>query len=252
MSEEYKYNKMISRFYDVVYDKILDKSGKKFYLDEISRTKGSVLEIGSGTGRIFVPALKNGADIYGIDISDHMTGVLKKKIPEKDHFRIQSANVTDFATEKKYSLIIAPFRIFSHLLTTKDQLKALNNIFHHLKKDGRFIFDVFIPKYTLMKEDIREETDFEGEYEPGKKLIRHTVMKYRNIEQIIEITFRFIYDEDGERKTDECIFPLRYYFRYELEHLLYISRFKDVSIYGDFFKNPLSKDSKDFVIDCKK
>lgn len=252
MSDEYKYNKMISRFYDVVYDKILDKSGMNFYLDEISKTKGPVLEIGSGTGRIFVPALKKGADIYGIDISESMTEILKKKISKEDHFRIQSGNVTEFSMDKKFSLIIAPFRVFSHLITTKDQLKALKNIFSHIKKDGRFIFDVFVPDYKLMQDEVREITDFDGEYEPGKKLKRHGILNYRNIEQIVDITFRFVYDENGKSKTDECKFPFRYYFRYELEHLLYISGFKDVKMYGDFYKNALAKESKDFVVECNK
>ncbi len=63
------YKEVEVRFYDVVYDSILDKSGLNFYLEEIANAGGAVLEAGTGTGRIFVPALNNGADTYGIDQS---------------------------------------------------------------------------------------------------------------------------------------------------------------------------------------
>lgn len=252
MSKEYKYSKMISGFYDVVYDKILDKSGLNFYLGEILKAKGSVLEIGCGTGRIFVPALKRGADIYGIDISENMIEILKKKIPEEEFERITLCSVSELSMKRKFSLIVAPFRMFSHLITVKEQLTALKNIYRHLAKDGKFIFDVFVPDYKLMQNEKRTVMDFEGEYAPGKKLKRFAILNYRNIEQIVDITFRFEYDENGNVKSGESSFPFRYFFRYELEHLLYRSGFEDVEIFGDFKRNGLNIGSRDFVVNAYK
>jgi len=252
MSDEYKYSNIVSRFYDVVYDKILDKSGLKFYLDEISKAKGSVLEIGSGTGRIFVPALKSGADIYGLDLSENMTDELKKKIQPEDYGRIFLGNVTDFSLNRKFSLILAPFRIFSHLVSTDEQINALNRIHHHLTDDGIFIFDVFNPDFNLMTDDRREATDFVGEYKPGLYLKRHTIMEYDKPEQTINITFRFEYEEDSQIKNDECKFPMRYFFRFELLHLLNRCGFSISEFYGDFNKTGLNNNSKEFILKCMK
>lgn len=252
MSDIYKYNRSIARFYDVVYEKILNNAGLDFYLEEISKAKGPVLEIGAGTGRIFVPALNNGADIYGIDQSELMLEELKAKISNEDSARVSLQDVREFSLKKKFKLIYAPFRIFSHLITVEDQLKALNKIYDHLDAGGKFIFDVFVPDLKRLTNNFENLLDFDGEYEPGKSLKRFATINYDNINQISNLTFTFVWDEDGEEKKEECYFPLRYYFRYELENLIARTNLKLEKIYGGFDKQELSNESNDFVVVCSR
>lgn len=248
MGDIYKYNESIARFYDVVYENLKKDFGLKFYLDEIANAKGPVLEIGSGTGRIFVKALNNGADMYGIDQSEMMTAKLKEKIEPDQFHRISIQDVREFSLDKKFRLIIAPFRIFSHLLTTEDQLKALNNIHDHLEEGGRFIFDVFIPDHKNLVDDVEDVPEFEGEYAPGKSLKRLVCRKQNPIMQTIDITFKFVWDENGVLNESKCEFPFRYYFRYELENLIARSKLKLDKMYGGFDKEELSNESNEFVI----
>ena len=75
--DEHNYNEATVRFYDVLYDQFtgIMRAGKErtdMYLSEIAKANGPVLEAGVGTGMIFVPALADGADIYGIDKSPLM------------------------------------------------------------------------------------------------------------------------------------------------------------------------------------
>ncbi|HMS64029.1 MAG TPA: class I SAM-dependent methyltransferase [Ignavibacteria bacterium] len=252
MKDIYENNESISRFYDIVYDKILDKSGLKFYLKEIAEANGPVLEIGAGTGRIFVPALKNGADIYGIDQSNLMLDKLRSKINEKDKERIFLSDVRELSLKKRFNLIIAPFRIFQHLLSIEDQLTALNKIYDHLEDGGKFIFDVFVPNLEKINSERVNVPEFDGEYETGKRLQRSVTIKNNYIEQILDITFKFIWDENGEENKSEAYFPFRYFFRYELENLIGRTPFKLEKVYGDFKKGSLSNDSTDFVMICKK
>ncbi|MBZ5497019.1 MAG: class I SAM-dependent methyltransferase [Acidobacteriia bacterium] len=60
----------------------------RFYLDEIARSQGKGLEMGVGTGRLFAAALKNGADIHGLDLSRNMIEILRKRLPHEDHSRL--------------------------------------------------------------------------------------------------------------------------------------------------------------------
>lgn len=67
----------VVRFYDLIYKKVRTGIDLDYYMKKILETDGPVLELGVGTGRIFMKALEKGADIYGIDISPSMVEKLK-------------------------------------------------------------------------------------------------------------------------------------------------------------------------------
>jgi len=63
---EADYPEFLARFYDLIYAKVRNGVDNEFYLRKIAAAKGPALEVGVGTGRIFIEALKRGADIYGV------------------------------------------------------------------------------------------------------------------------------------------------------------------------------------------
>lgn len=253
MENEYYYNKTVTRFYDVVYDSMKSlKPGLGFYLDEIKNTKGSVLEAGVGTGRIFLPALNSGADVYGIDYSENMLNVLKHKLSAEHHQRLFNSDIRNFSIGKKFNLIISPFRVFQHLVTIDEQLKALNCFYNHLESGGRLIFDVFNPDFKRMVNPVSDFLEFDGDYEPGKNLKRYSTVNYNYSEQILDLTFRFEWDENGSVLKDSFSTPLRYYFRYELENLIGRTKFKLEKIYGSFDKEELNDKSPEQIVVCRK
>lgn len=241
-----------ARFYDLIYHSVRDGVDHEFFMNEISRTEGKVLEVGVGTGRLFADALKSRADIYGIDISKHMLDVLLKKLKREQYHRISLQNIIDFGFDFRFDLIIAPFRVIMHLEQKEDQLKALNNVFRHLNKNGLFIFDTFVPDLRMLINGLDNVTDFEGEYEPGKKIKRTVTTSPDLINQTINIRFLLEYDEDNMRKRYEWEVPLRYFFRYELEHLVERSDFREYKIMGDYSGNELSRNSREFIVVCRK
>jgi SAM-dependent methyltransferase len=251
-SMAFEYPETFARFYDLIYNRMRDSVDHEFYLREIMHTKGRVLEIGTGTGRFFTDALKSGADIYGFDISPSMISVLLSKLEKKYHKRISLQNIVDFKYNFKFDLIIAPFRVFMHLIEKEEQIKALNNVYKHLKSGGRFIFDAFVPDLNQLINGITNQTDFEGEYEPGKFLKRSVSTKPDLINQVINIDFFLEWEADGEIRQEHWKTPLRFFFRYELEHLLDRSDFENYKILGDFRGNELDQTSREFILICQK
>jgi len=246
------YPEFFARFYDIIYHHARDGVDNQFYLDRIKEAGGKVLEAGTGTGRLFTEALRNGADIHGIDISPSMIEVCKKKLSSRDQKRISHQNITDFKFDHKFDLIIAPFRVFMHLAFKNDQMKALNNVHKHLNPGGKFIFDVFIPDLSQLIKGLDNLVDFEGEYEPGL-ILKRTVTTFPDlINQIINITFKIEWYEGTAMKKEEWLTSLRYFFRFELEHLIERSEFKNYRIEGDFHGNKPDNDSKEYVITCLK
>jgi len=247
------YPDYFARFYDIIYDSIRSHVDTDFYLEQIKQTKGPVLEIGCGTGRFFSKAIRQGADIYGIDISKSMTDVLLSKVESRYHDRISIQGAVDFQFPYKFDLIIVPFRVYSHLLTVEDQLAALNNAFDHLSEEGKLIFDVYVPAPAMIASGLSNVIDFEGEYEPGKKFSRTVDMTADIVNQISDITMTFKWDQEDDREiVEKWNFKFRFYFRYEIEHLISLSKLTLEKIYGDFYGGELKEDSKEFVVICRR
>jgi SAM-dependent methyltransferase len=246
------YPQFFARFYDLIYHQLRPSVDHDFYLGKILAAKGPVLEIGTGTGRIFTEALAKGADIYGIDVSPEMVDVLKQKLDPSQHHRVSVQDMRSFDSDKKFSLIIAPFRVFMHLTEMHDHLAALNHVRSFLSKDGVFIFDLFIPNMEIVDKGINNVVDFESEYAPGE-IIRRTTSSRSNIERHVSyVTMQFDWTEKGEWKTGTWFTQMRFFFRRELEELIERSSFRTFEIYGNFQEEPVGPDSKDYVVVCRK
>jgi SAM-dependent methyltransferase len=248
----YKYPTNFARFYDTIYHHMRDAVDNEYFQNEIQRSGGKILEIGVGTGRLFINALNKGADIHGLDISESMLEILYRKLQRDQHYRISQQNIINFSFDFKFDLIIAPFRVIMHLLNKEEQIKAIDNVYNHLNSNGRFIFDAFVPDLNQLIKGINNQMDFEGEYDSGQKIRRFVSTFPDLINQTIQVNFHLEWEEKNELKHDDWILPLRFFFRYELEHILERTKFEKYKIYGDYKGSELNKESKDFIIICKK
>jgi SAM-dependent methyltransferase len=181
-----------------------------------------------------------------------MIDVLLQKLDDEEHFRISRQNIIDFRYDFKFDLIIAPFRVVMHLFEKDEQIRALNNVYAHLETGGRFIFDAFVPDLKQLIEGVDNWTDFEGEYAEGKKISRTVSTRPSLIDQTIDVHFHLEWDEEDGTKQDDWRTPLRFFFRYELEHLVERSAFGKYRIMGDYLGNELAQDSREFVVVCQK
>ena len=248
----YKYPASFARFYDTIYHGLRDGVDNDYFLENIMQTHGKVLEIGVGTGRMFTAALDRGADIYGLDISEEMLKILYGKLPEDQHYRISMQSIADFHLDHRFDLIIAPFRVIMHLPEKEEQIRALNNVYDHLNKGGRFIFDSFVPDLTKIVKGVEYQKDFDGEYEEGYRIRRFVSTNPDLMTQTINVNFHLEWAEKSGSKQEDWTVPLRFFFRYELEHLVERSLFESYHILGDYLGGELNKDSREFLVICRK
>ena len=75
----------------------------------------------------------------------------------------------------------------------------------------------------------------------------HRAEQYNEVELIYYLT-------DASGKTEPIVhaFPFRYFFRYEIEHLLERCGFRVVKILGDFTESPLVADSPEMIFVAEK
>lgn len=152
-------------FYDTwarVYDaEETPKKDVSYYLERATDVDGRVLEVGCGTGRIYLELLGEGVDASGIDLSERMLDRLREKAAteglDPDVWR---ADMREFTVEDPYDLVIVPFRAFLHNLTVEDQLAALRSLLDATAEDGEVVLNFYAPDCEFIAENYGvEETE---------------------------------------------------------------------------------------------
>ena len=251
-SPEEAYPDFVARFYDTVYSQIRSGVDEAFYLERIRTCPGPVLELGVGTGRLFCAARAEGADVHGIDLSPAMVARCREKLPAPDAARVEVQDAVRMRLGRRFDLILAPFRMLLHVIQVEDQLRLLDAVFDHLTPGGLFLFDVYVPSPRILADGLDLARDFEGEYAPGKRLERSVTARADVVNQVTSATMSFVWEEDGRTHRRDWDFRMRFFFRYEIEHLVARSRLRLEAIHGDFEGGSLTPDSREFVVFCKR
>ena len=106
--------------------------------------KGSVLELGIGTGRIALPLARRGVPVHGIDLSRAMVARLQAKPGGNDI----GVTIGDFATAqvgRTFSVAYLVFNTIMNLTTQAAQVACFRNVAAHLEPGGCFLIEVMVP-----------------------------------------------------------------------------------------------------------
>ena len=230
-----------------------------FYVAQARAAEGPVLEVGCGSGRIFVPSLRVSPRAVGLDASAAMLARCEARLaaepPEvRDRARLVHGAATDFDLGETFALVTAPFRVFQHLLSTEEQLACLDRVRRHLLPRGRFVFDVYNPDLRRLRHSAEFAEEVEDMPEQpladGRRLRRTgRVVSFQPARQVNEVEIAlYVTHPDGREERMATRFPMRYYFRFELEHLLARAGFGLVAVYGDFSRGAFGDESPEMVV----
>jgi len=188
----------------------------------------------------------------GLDKSKHMLARCRAKIDAlprgtRDRITLVEADMTDFQLSRTFKLAIVPFRPIQHLTTVNEQLSFLRCVHQHLQPGGRLVFDAFNPNLALLAAAINpdeiEDTP-ELSLPDGRHLHRaFRVVRKRYAEQCNDCELIYYLDERPIVQS----FPMRYFFRFELEHLLARSGFEVTALYGGFDRSPFEDNSPEMI-----
>jgi SAM-dependent methyltransferase len=219
-----------------------------FYRDLARETGGPVLELGCGTGRVLLPIAQDGLDCVGLDTSPAMLDALRAKQPPAN-LHLVVAPMQDFDLGRdRFRLIFAAFRPLQHLYTVGDQLACLACVRRHLAPDGLFAFDVFQPDLARLARAVEPEYEEDRFRDGDDEVVRLASVRRDLSTQTNEVTVRFERRRAGIVVGDEVErFRMRWYHRYELEHLLARAGFDVVALFGDFDRRPFDRDAREMV-----
>lgn len=224
-----------------------------FLREMARRTDGPLLELMCGTGRLLLPLAEAGFTITGVDSSPAMLAIARAHVEEAgltDRVTLIEGDVRNVALPAAtFAMAFIGVNSFMHLETVRDQLACLSNVRHALQRHGLLIIDLFNPNPAdLIREDNR--LVLEREYElNGRHVQKFVAIDSDAATQLSRVTY--LYDEiDAEgRVTRRTLrLTLRWFYRYELEHLLARAGFMVRSVYGSYDLADYTSDSPRLIV----
>lgn len=223
----------------------------EFYLELAQQAKERglrTLELAAGTGRIAIPLAQAGIPIVGLDISPDMLARARQKSAGLDTVEWVEGDMCEFDLGEQFGLITIPSGSFALLIETDDQLACLRCVERHLAPGGRLAFVLENVDYvataewlttkrgTLVRNPAR---DFVHP-ETGRRVLSWGMAEYHPSTQ--RLTGYGVMEElndDGEvvRRVHGPPMETRYFFRFEVEHLLARCGLEVEALYGDYRKS---------------
>ena len=254
--------RVTAKYYDGAYAAKPDLVDLPFYLELAERSRGPVLEIACGTGRLLLPIARKGIEIHGVDNSLPMLRILQGHLAdEPDDVRrkvtVHEGDMRDFRLGAKFPLVIIPFRPMQHMHTVQDQASALATAAFHLSEGGILGFDVFYPKFEMINTRMGEEVaemEWSSVSDPATTVRRY--FRKDSVDKIAQVfSFTFIYRtlRAGKLILEETEALKLSYFTYpHLRALFLLAGLEPVAEYGSFAKAPLDNSSEQMIFLLRK
>ncbi|MFD7535096.1 class I SAM-dependent DNA methyltransferase [Streptomyces sp. NPDC059819] len=110
---------------------------------------GRALEFAIGTGRVGVPLRESGVPVAGIELSEHMAAVLRRKIDE-DTLPVAIGDMATTVVPGEFALVYLVYNTLSNLLTQEEQVECFRNAARHLRPGGRFVIELGVPPLRFL------------------------------------------------------------------------------------------------------
>ncbi len=220
-----------------------------FYLALAKKSKGKVLDLACGTGRLTIEIHNHGIDITGLDIMPQMLERARNKSKDSGIKWIEG-DCRNFELEDTFDLVLMTSHAFQCLLTDDDQINFFKSVHVHLNEKGQLAFET----RNLAQKSYGSHSEF-----------RHYGTMVNDKNESIKGYLYSIYDENT--KLDRIFFKtenevtkeiehseeyLRYTSQEELNERLKRCGFKVIHQYGDWNKDKFSMDSKEIITICEK
>lgn len=226
-----------ARYYDADFRDYQDDV--PFLREVARRTGGPILELMCGTGRVLLPLAAAGFELTGVDSSPAMLAIARANLAAAGHAErvtLLEGDVRDIALPAgAFAMAFVAVNSFMHLEEVRDQLAALANARRALGRRGLLVLDLFNPDPAeIAREDNRLVLDREYELD-GRQVQKFIAIDSDAASQISRVTY--LYDEtgaDGALTRRTMRFSMRWFYRYELEHLLARAGFTLRNLYGSY------------------
>lgn len=247
-----------ANYYD--YDtRNIVKDDLDFYVEYASKTKGEILELASGTGRMSCYlARKTRRHLKCVEVSEYMIKKFKSKLQTSDHIELQDkidirkCSMDNFQFNQKFEYIIIPWRSLQWLPEKNMAINCLKLVYSHLTDNGLFIFDIFSPM-DYDQNWLGKETMTYSTITDDGEIVR-SVINYHvdTSEKYIQYISKYRIIKNGNEEVLEDLLTVKYYEYNEIVEMLKSLHFKIKEEYGYYDKRPIKLREGEMIFVCTK
>ncbi|MDV7718791.1 methyltransferase domain-containing protein [Pediococcus ethanolidurans] len=144
---------MIYQTFAKLYDDLMDPAMYDQWLDFVSKRqpekKVNWLDLACGSGRLAVKLIQSGYQVSGFDLSEEMLALADEHAQEAGvTLPLIQGNMLDLSELDQYDVISCFADSFCYLPNDRDLKVCFTQVFHHLKSNGKLLFDVISPYQT--------------------------------------------------------------------------------------------------------
>lgn len=243
------YRELAEYYYDI------EKVGRSFD-DEIDflfrifqqHSIKSIVDLGCGTGEHVSALQKRGFQIRGVDISETMIGVAKKRYPDCEFVL---ADLQSFKVEPTVDAVICIFGTFNYIIKDEDISKSLSSIYDLLPSKGILILEIW-NSYPVQKIKKKPISPVSLSKVGNTMIKRNRGFRVANspdgLPNLVEVNF--IFNLNQEIIKDRHI--MRVYSYEEITEILQCSGFELVSSFGNYKMEKFQDNAGRMVLICKR
>jgi SAM-dependent methyltransferase len=236
-----------AQYFDLDYGSYEDDF--EFFEDYVD-SNTSVLELGSGTGRLPLYLVQHGKRADGLDLSLEMVQQARKKASEIKDVSFFHGSMSEFDIEKTYDLIINQGNSFL-MMSDHEKRRTLECVRDHLLPSGKFVVQIANP--NRWRENPQGPILHLHHTTDGDSFIN--ISYTQDIDEEEQINHMVWFRENINKETGEVakkVWPINFQF---LEHdgaveLIRNAGFEIQKEYGDFDRSPYAEDSNKMIFEC--
>ncbi len=217
----------------IIYD--LDKPyAVKEEIEEYSRfiesKNDKILEPMCGSGRFYVPLLKDGYNITGFDLSEDMLEACRRKCSKLGiKPSIFKADLVHYQCNRKYKYIFIPVGSVSLLISENDLHQSLSNIYNCLENNGVFVFSYL--GLESKSENINEWKEMQNYTIGNKKIVCKQKSQYINEFNILNIKLLYeLIQNEVVVENEYQDFPVKLFTEEYLKKILGTIGFSEIKL----------------------
>lgn len=210
-------------YYDLLYTS-KNYEAEVNYVDALIKkycpSTKTILDLGCGTGTHGFHFARRNYDVTGVDLSDKMVAIAKKKQDEKKikNISFSQGDITSLKLNKQFDTVVSLFHVMNYLTTNNNMKAGFDTAAKHICKGGIFIFDCWYGPAVLTDLPKTGVKRLENEQIKVERSVKPILHPNRNV---VDVNYEILVEEKqtGKKATIKETHSVRYFFKPEIELL---------------------------------